>query len=143
MTNYELDDIEAGLRRRHVSLAMTPAEREAFLADLHVGVVSVTAEGRAPLTMPIWYSYEPGGTVSFITGRASRKAALIEREQRLSLCAQTEEARTGTSPSRARSSPSRTTSIPRSARRSSTGISGRSSETPISPRPRRMSPAAS
>ena len=71
---------------------MTPAEREAFLADLHVGVVSVTAEGRAPLTMPIWYSYEPGGTVSFITGRTSRKAVLIEREQRLSLCAQTEEA---------------------------------------------------
>ena len=69
---------------------MTPAEREAFLADLHVGVVSVTAEGRAPLTMPIWYSYEPGGTVSFITGRTSRKAVLIEREQRLSLCAQTE-----------------------------------------------------
>ncbi len=74
-----------------MSLAMTPAEREAFLADLHVGVVSVTAEGRAPLTMPIWYSYEPGGTVSFITGRTSRKGALIEREQRLSLCAQTEE----------------------------------------------------
>jgi hypothetical protein len=30
--------------------------------------------------------------VSFITGRTSRKALLIEREQRLSLCAQTEEA---------------------------------------------------
>jgi len=75
-----------------VSLAMTPAERETFLADLHVGVVSVTAEGRAPLVMPIWYSYEPGGAVSFITGRTSRKAVLIEREQRLSLCAQTEEA---------------------------------------------------
>ena len=60
---------------------MTPAEREAFLADLHVGVVSVTADGRAPLTMPIWYSYEPGGTVSFITGRTSQKAVLIERER--------------------------------------------------------------
>jgi nitroimidazol reductase NimA-like FMN-containing flavoprotein (pyridoxamine 5'-phosphate oxidase superfamily) len=71
---------------------MTTAEREAFLADLHVGVVSVAADGRGPLTMPIWYSYEPGGTVSFITGRTSRKARLIERERRLSLCAQTEEA---------------------------------------------------
>jgi nitroimidazol reductase NimA-like FMN-containing flavoprotein (pyridoxamine 5'-phosphate oxidase superfamily) len=71
---------------------MTHSEREAFLADLHVGVVSVTAHGRGPLTMPIWYSYAPGGTVNFMTGRESRKAALIEREQRLSLCAQTEDA---------------------------------------------------
>lgn len=75
-----------------MSLAMTREEREAFLADLHVGVASVTAGGRAPLTMPIWYSYTPGGTVNFITGKASRKAELIEREQRISLCAQTEDA---------------------------------------------------
>jgi nitroimidazol reductase NimA-like FMN-containing flavoprotein (pyridoxamine 5'-phosphate oxidase superfamily) len=75
-----------------VSLAMTRAEREAFLADLHVGVVSVAADGRGPLAMPIWYSYEPGGTVNLITGRSSRKTALIRREGRFSVCAQTEEA---------------------------------------------------
>jgi nitroimidazol reductase NimA-like FMN-containing flavoprotein (pyridoxamine 5'-phosphate oxidase superfamily) len=75
-----------------VSLAMTRAEREAFLADQHVGVVSVAADGRGPLTMPIWYSYEPGGTVNLITGRSSRKTALIRREGRFSVCAQTEEA---------------------------------------------------
>jgi nitroimidazol reductase NimA-like FMN-containing flavoprotein (pyridoxamine 5'-phosphate oxidase superfamily) len=75
-----------------VSLAMTRAEREAFLADLHVGVVSVAADGRGPLAMPIWYSYEPCGTVNLITGRSSRKTALIRREGRFSVCAQTEEA---------------------------------------------------
>ena len=41
--------------------AMTKEEREAFLADLHVGVISIAEEGRGPLTVPIWYSYEPGG----------------------------------------------------------------------------------
>lgn len=71
---------------------MTRAEREVFLAGLHVGVVSVAADGRGPLTMPIWYSYEPGGTVNLITGRSSQKTALIRREGRFSLCAQTEEA---------------------------------------------------
>ena len=48
---------------------MTKEEREAFLADLHVGVFSVVAEGATPITAPIWYSYEPGGTVNVRTAR--------------------------------------------------------------------------
>ena len=44
-----------------MSMKMTAAEREAFLADLHVGVLSIAREGRAPLSAPIWYDYEPGG----------------------------------------------------------------------------------
>ena len=71
---------------------MTKAEREAFLAGVHVGVLAVADVGRAPLTVPVWYSYDPGGLVSIITGRSSRKAARIEAEQRISLCAQTETA---------------------------------------------------
>jgi nitroimidazol reductase NimA-like FMN-containing flavoprotein (pyridoxamine 5'-phosphate oxidase superfamily) len=71
---------------------MTREEREAFLAGVHVGVVAVGDPGRAPLAVPVWYSYEPGGLVSIITGRSSRKAARIEAEQRISLCAQTETA---------------------------------------------------
>jgi nitroimidazol reductase NimA-like FMN-containing flavoprotein (pyridoxamine 5'-phosphate oxidase superfamily) len=71
---------------------MTKSEREQFLSDVHVGVLSIRDEGRGPLTVPIWYTYEPGGVVSFLTGRSSRKAALIERERRCSLCAQTEAA---------------------------------------------------
>jgi hypothetical protein len=71
---------------------MSKAEREAFLAGLHVGVISIAEDGRAPLTIPIWYSYEPGGVVRFITGGASRKAALLRKAGRVSLCVQTETA---------------------------------------------------
>jgi len=73
-----------------MSLKMTKAEREAFLADLHVGIISIADEGRGPLTIPIWYSYEPGGEVRIITDRASRKGRLLQRAGRFTLCAQTE-----------------------------------------------------
>ena len=69
---------------------MTKEEREAFLADVHVGVISVAEDGHGPLTVPIWYSYEPGGEVRVITGRTSRKGKLLERAGRFSLCVQTE-----------------------------------------------------
>ena len=69
---------------------MTKEEREAFLADLHVGVISIAEEGRGPLTVPIWYSYEPGGEIRIITARSSRKGKLLEQAGRFSLCAQAE-----------------------------------------------------
>lgn len=69
---------------------MTVAEREAFLTDVRVGMVSVNdEEGRGPLTVPIWYAYE-SGLVSFVTGRRSRKSRLIERAGRISLAVQQE-----------------------------------------------------
>ena len=55
-----------------MSLAMTKQERETFLADLHVGIISIPEDGRGPLTVPIWYSYEPGGE---LRGRNSRDFA--------------------------------------------------------------------
>ena len=73
-----------------MSIAMTKDEREAFLAALHVGVISVAQEGRAPLTIPIWYAYTPGGDVSIITGRGTRKATLITQAGAFSLCVQDE-----------------------------------------------------
>lgn len=54
-----------------MSLTMTKEEREAFLADVHVAVISVAEHGRGPLVVPMWYSYEPGGQVRIITGRTS------------------------------------------------------------------------
>jgi len=69
---------------------MTKQERESFLADLHVGIISVAEDGRGPLTVPIWYSYEPGGEVRVVTGETSRKAQLLRTARRFSLCAQTE-----------------------------------------------------
>jgi general stress protein 26 len=74
------------------NLAMTRAERETFLAAVHVAVISVADEGRGPLTIPVWYRYEAGGAVHFVTGGSSRKAQLIKRAGRLSLCVQTETA---------------------------------------------------
>jgi hypothetical protein len=69
---------------------MSKAQREAFLAAVHVGIISVNDPGRAPLTVPIWYHYEPGSLIRLITGGESRKANLIRRAGRLSLCVQTE-----------------------------------------------------
>jgi PPOX class probable F420-dependent enzyme len=69
---------------------MTKAEREAFLAGVHVGVLSIPEPGRGPLTVPIWYAYEPGGDVRIVTERGSRKGRLLVSSPRVSLCAQTE-----------------------------------------------------
>jgi hypothetical protein len=73
-----------------MSLAMSRAECEAFLAETHVAIVSIAEEGRAPLAVPVWYRYEPGGDVRFATGAASRKARLLKRAGRATLCVQTE-----------------------------------------------------
>jgi PPOX class probable F420-dependent enzyme len=70
--------------------AMTKAEREAFLADVHVGVLSVAREGRAPLTVPVWYSYTPGGEVRVITGAGTPKAQALRTAGRFSFCVQSE-----------------------------------------------------
>lgn len=75
-----------------MSLAMTKAEREAFLAETRPGIFSVAEAHRGPLTIPIWYSYTPGGVLRMVTGGASRKAVLIRGAGRASLCVQTETA---------------------------------------------------
>jgi PPOX class probable F420-dependent enzyme len=74
-----------------VSLAMSRADREAFLADVRIGLLAVAAgDGRGPLAVPVWYSYQPGGIVGVITGQASRKARAVEASGRATLCAQQE-----------------------------------------------------
>jgi PPOX class probable F420-dependent enzyme len=74
-----------------VSVSMSRAEREAFLAGVHVGVLTVAGgAGRGPLATPVWYSYRPGGPVSVTTGGSSRKAGAIGAAGRVSLCAQDE-----------------------------------------------------
>ena len=74
-----------------MSVTMSREERERFLAGVHVGVLSVaSAGGGGPLAVPVWYAYEPGGTVNVITGDGTRKAAAIRAAGRFSLCAQDE-----------------------------------------------------
>ncbi len=74
-----------------MSLAMTKEERESFLADLHVGVISIDEPGRGPLSAPIWYGYDPGGEVWIVTGKNSRKGKLLQKAERFSLVAQQED----------------------------------------------------
>jgi uncharacterized protein len=93
---FEIDSVgrhDSSLRLRlegTVSLAMTKQERETFLADLHVGIISIPEAGRGPLTVPIWYSYELGGELRVVTARTSRKAQLLQHAGRFSVCVQTE-----------------------------------------------------
>ena len=75
-----------------VSFTMTRAEREGFLAEVRIGVLSIPEVGHGPLTAPVWYGYEPGGDLWFVTGRGSRKGRLLNKDVRVSLCAQTEQA---------------------------------------------------
>ncbi len=70
---------------------MTKEEREAFLAQPHIGVVAIPEDGRGPLTVPVWYWYEPGGDLWFETEPVSRKGRLLEVGTRISLCAQNED----------------------------------------------------
>ncbi|MGW0842658.1 pyridoxamine 5'-phosphate oxidase family protein [Streptomyces sp. NPDC002787] len=67
-------------------MALSRKEREEFLAEAHVAALAVAAgEGRAPLTVPIWYQYEPGGEVWVMTGLDTRKNRLIQAAGRFSL----------------------------------------------------------
>ena len=74
---------------------LTVQEHQTFLADVHVAVLSVASDSdRPPLTVPVWYSYQPGGNLSFFTstqGRKARKTRLIQKAGVLSLCVQREE----------------------------------------------------
>jgi PPOX class probable F420-dependent enzyme len=74
-----------------VSFTMSQADRESFLADLHVGVLTVAAQqDRGPLATPVWYSYSPGGQVSLTTGGSSHKARAIAAAGRFTMCVQHE-----------------------------------------------------
>lgn len=71
--------------------SMTIAEREAFLADVHVGILAVDEPGRGPLAMPIWYLYRDGQVEIGMDG-GSLKARLLRAAGRATLTVQTEEA---------------------------------------------------
>jgi PPOX class probable F420-dependent enzyme len=75
-----------------MSLAMSRTEREAFLAETRVGVVGIPEAGRGPLAVPVWYAYEPGGEIRFVTSGESKKARLLRVAGRLTLCVQEETA---------------------------------------------------
>ncbi|MEU4510314.1 pyridoxamine 5'-phosphate oxidase family protein [Nonomuraea wenchangensis] len=70
-------------------MSLSVAAREEFLAEAHIASLAVEAgEGRAPLTVPVWYDYVPGGDVRFLTDGESVKAKLIAKAGRFSLLVQ-------------------------------------------------------
>ena len=70
---------------------MPPAERESFLAEPHIGVLSIARpDGRPPLSSPIWYELVDG-VVAINVGRGSVKARLAEAAGVASLTVQTEQ----------------------------------------------------
>ena len=72
-------------------LAMAEDERQAFLADLHVGVLAVERPDGPPLAVPVWYRYSPGGDVEVSTETESIKGRLLRAAGRASLCVQKED----------------------------------------------------
>jgi len=69
---------------------MTSDEREQYLANVHVGVIAVERPDRAPLAVPIWYGYRPGGEVLLWTESDSVKHKLIRDAGRFAITVQDE-----------------------------------------------------
>ncbi len=70
---------------------MTREEREACLAAVHVGVLSVDEPRRGPLSVPVWYLYEPGGEIIVVTRPEARKTRLLSVGARVAFLVQSEE----------------------------------------------------
>lgn len=70
-------------------MPLTLQERQDFLAQPHIGALAVAGKpGRAPLNVPIWYQYSPGGELWILTGATSAKLRHLEAAGRFSLMAQ-------------------------------------------------------
>ncbi|MGQ0466910.1 MAG: pyridoxamine 5'-phosphate oxidase [Sporichthyaceae bacterium] len=72
-----------------MSLTMSATERQNFLAQPHVGVVAVDRPGRAPLAVPVWFGYQPGGEV-LLWSYAGLKEQLIRAAGRFTLTVQSD-----------------------------------------------------
>lgn len=73
-----------------MTTTMTREEREAFLTDVRIGVLSVNNDDRGPLTIPIWYFYHPGEDLWITTGENTRKGKLLRKAKRIGFCVQSE-----------------------------------------------------
>ncbi len=76
-------------RRTVEGMALTLEERQEFLAQPHIGAMAVAVSpDRAPLNVPIWYQYSPGGELWVVTSAGSRKVRALEAAGRFSIMAQ-------------------------------------------------------
>ena len=72
-------------------MKMTIDEREFYLSEVHIGVLSVPRQGRGPLSAPIWYDYSLGGDVVMFIDKHSVKSGYLKQVERISLCVQNED----------------------------------------------------
>lgn len=71
---------------------MTKEDREQFRAAVHIGVLTVAdVGGRAPLSVPLGYLYEPDGEIRFATAKDSRKMTLVRAAGRVSFLVRREQ----------------------------------------------------
>lgn len=76
-----------------MSNSLDRTAREQYLAEAHVGVLTVALSGEpvgGTLALPIWYDYSPEVGVSIITSRTSRKGVAIAATGRFGLIAHTD-----------------------------------------------------
>jgi len=73
-----------------MTTVMSRSEREEFLAEPRVGVIAIQRDEKGPLTVPVWYWYDPGGELWFETQPDSLKGRLLKIGTRISLCVQCE-----------------------------------------------------
>ena len=71
---------------------MTVAEREAFLAEPRIGVISIRNPDpeRAPVSVPIWYDYDPNIGVWIMTGPRSAKGRALHEAKAFTMVVQDE-----------------------------------------------------
>ncbi len=72
------------------SRTMSAEERDAFLAEVHVGILAVDESGRGPMALPIWYEYVDG-RIEIGTSGSTRKAELLRSAGRATLTVQDED----------------------------------------------------
>jgi len=69
---------------------MVDQEIASFLSELHVGILSIPREGRAPHSTPVWYRYESDNTIWFLADSNSQKGKLLSVGAKLSFVVQSE-----------------------------------------------------
>lgn len=74
-------------------MSLEPEVAQSFLAEPHVAVLAVEHDGHAPVAVPVWYGYEPGGDVLVITETDSFKARLLRAAGRGTVVVDTVEPR--------------------------------------------------
>lgn len=74
------------------STTMSVAEREAFLADVHVAVLVVERDaGEPPLVTPVWYRYSPGGPIEMMSTPVTEKIRRLKAAKRATVIVQNEQ----------------------------------------------------